>query len=41
MLENIPEIYTLLTFDNSQLSIKAFARDYCFAGTEVILSDKA
>lgn len=37
VFDNIPEIYTLITFDNQQLSAKAFSRDYCFAGTEVML----
>lgn len=38
MIDNIPEIYTLLTIENPRLSVKAFSREYCFAGTEIILS---
>lgn len=33
--ETMPEIYTLVTFDEGRLTAKAFSRQYCFAGTEV------
>ncbi|MBA3236982.1 MAG: metallophosphoesterase [Parachlamydiaceae bacterium] len=32
--DNIPEIYTILTFDKNQLTAKAFSGKYCFAGYE-------
>ena len=31
---NIPEIYTILTFDKSRITAKAFSGKYCFAGYE-------
>jgi hypothetical protein len=34
MHENIPEIYTIITIDESQLKVKTFSREYCFAGYE-------
>lgn len=36
--ETMPEIYTLVTFDEGRLTAKAFSRQYCFAGTEVFLA---
>lgn len=37
MINNIPEVYTILTFNAEQLSVKVFSREYCFAGTEIPL----
>lgn len=34
MIDNMPEIYSLLTFNSKHLSLKAFSREYCFAGVE-------
>lgn len=31
---NNPEIYTLVTLQGKQLSVKAYSKDYCFAGYE-------
>lgn len=35
MQNNIPEIYTLITMSEQNISIKAFSKNYCFAGTEI------
>lgn len=32
--EHMPEIYSLLTISDTQLALKAFSREYCFAGAE-------
>lgn len=32
--DNIPEIYTILTFDKNRITAKAFSGQYCFAGYE-------
>jgi len=32
--DNIPEIYTILTFDKNRITAKAFSGKYCFAGYE-------
>jgi predicted phosphodiesterase len=32
---NVPEIYTLITIENEKLIVKAYSREYSFAGTEV------
>ncbi len=33
--ENFPEIYTILTADSSNITCKAYSRDFCFAGVEL------
>ncbi len=33
--DNVPAIYTILTFDKNQIVAKAFSGEYCFAGYEV------
>lgn len=32
--DNVPEIYTILTFENNQITVKAYSGKYCFAGYE-------
>jgi 3',5'-cyclic-AMP phosphodiesterase len=32
--DNVPEIYTILTFNNNRIVAKAFSGEYCFAGYE-------
>ncbi len=32
--DNIPEIYTILTFENQRVTAKAYSGQYCFAGYE-------
>lgn len=32
--DNIPEIYTIVNVDSRQLSVKAYSREFCFAGYE-------
>ena len=32
--DHIPEIYTILTFNNERFTVKSFSREYCFAGHE-------
>lgn len=36
--EHIPEIYSMLMFSEKQLVLKAFSREYCFAGSEFDLT---
>lgn len=32
--DNVPEVYTILTFKNNRITVKAFSGKYCFAGYE-------
>lgn len=32
--DNVPEIYTILSFEKNQIKVKAFSGKYCFAGYE-------
>lgn len=34
VVDNVPEIYTILTFENQRIIAKAFSGKYCFAGYE-------
>jgi Calcineurin-like phosphoesterase len=37
---SLPEVYTLITLEKDHLSIKAYSRDFCFAGTDIATSLK-